>query len=86
MARDTFGGTGITIGIDGERHLGAVIGSLDFKEKYVKNKVDKWVLDIEHLSEIAKDEPQIAHSAFTKALCMRWCFVQRTISNVSHLF
>ena len=86
LARDTFGGTGITIGIDGERHLGAVIGSLDFKEKYVKNKVDKWVLDIEHLSEIAKDEPQIAHSAFTKALCMRWCFVQRTISNVSHLF
>ena len=52
----------------------------------MKKKVDKWILDVEQLSSIAKEEPQIALSAFTKALCMRWCFVQRTISNVEHLF
>ena len=41
---------------------------------------------MEQLSIIANDEPQIAHAAFTKALCMRWSFVQRTIPGVKHLF
>ena len=86
LARQVFGDTGINIDINGERHLGAVIGNQEFKENFVKKKVDKWILDVEQLSSIAKDEPQIALSAFTKALCMRWCFVQRTISNVEHLF
>ena len=52
----------------------------------MKKKVENWVKDVEQLAVIARDEPQLAHCAFTKALCMRWCFVQRTISNVSHLF
>ena len=85
-ANEVFGNTEIKIDVDGERHLGAVIGSLNFKEKYVKKKIDNWILDIEQLADIAQDEPQAALSAFTKALCMRWSFVQRTISNIRHLF
>ena len=49
-------------------------------------KVDNWIKDVEQLSDIAKEEPQLALCAFTKALCMRWCFLQRTIANISHLF
>jgi hypothetical protein len=86
LANHIFGNSGITIGIEGERHLGAVIGSDTFKEKYVKRKVDSWIADVEQISGIGMDEPQIALSAFTKALCMRWTFVQRTISGISHLF
>ena len=41
---------------------------------------------VEELTEIAKDEPQLAHSAFTKALCMRWSYLQRTIPDISHYF
>ena len=85
-ACDVFDGTGVTIGIEGERHLGAVVGSVEFKERYVSKKIEKWVKDVEQLAEIAKEEPQIALSAYTKALCMRWCFVQRTISGIKHLF
>ena len=85
-AKEVFAETGITISMDGERHLGAVLGSAEFKEQYVKNKVNCWIQDTEQLSNIANNEPQLALSAFTKALCMRWCFVQRTISNISHLF
>ena len=85
-AREIFGGTGVTIALEGERHLGAVIGNISFKTKYVENKIQKWVKDVEELSVIAKTEPQVALSAYTKALCMRWCFVQRTISDISHLF
>ena len=71
---------------DGERHLGAAIGSKEFRESYVSTKVAKWVKDVEELSTIATDEPQAALSAFTKALCHRWTFVQRTIPDTKHLF
>ena len=85
-AREIFRDTGIAIDFQGDRHLGAVIGNQDFKEKYVKKKIDNWIKDVEQLSVIGQDEPQLALNAYTKALCMRWCFVQRTISNVGHLF
>ena len=86
QAKAIFGQTGISIDTSGERHLGAVIGTESFKELYVKKKIDQWVEDVNQLSLIAQDEPQIALSAYTKALCMRWCFVQRTISGIGHLF
>ena len=70
----------------GERHLGAVIGSLEFRENYVSSKVKKWVDDVTLISKIAKEEPQLAYSAYTKALCMRWSFLQRTVPNVKHYF
>ena len=66
-----FAGTGITISCEGERHLGAVIGSTHFREQYVKNKVETWVKDIQDLSQIATEEPQAALSAYTKGLCHR---------------
>ena len=38
-AKEVFAGTEICIDVEGERHLGAVIGNLNFKEKYVEKKV-----------------------------------------------
>ena len=49
--------------------MGAVIGSHDFKETYVTNKVNKWIEDIEELSILVNDEPQAVYSCFTKAIC-----------------
>ena len=86
LAQTIFSDTGITIELEGERHLGAAIGSPQFKETYVMKKVNNWIRDVEQLSKFAKDEPQVGLSAFTKALCMRWCFVQRTIADIGHLF
>ena len=40
-AREVFAGTMISITTEGERHMGAVIGSKDFKQKYVQDKVAK---------------------------------------------
>ena len=66
--------------------MGAVIGSESFKLEYVRNKVSKWVRDVEVLSEIAEDEPQAVYSCFTKAISHRWTYVQRTIPNIAALF
>ena len=63
-----------------------MIGSDNFRTKYIQRKVEGWVSDIVELSKIAKEEPQNAYTAFTKGLCHRWTFLQRTIDNVSKFF
>jgi hypothetical protein len=68
-AKKIFAGTGVEISTNGERHLGAVLGTQMFREAYVSKKVKKWVQDIEELSDIAIEEPQSALAAFNKALC-----------------
>ena len=86
QARETFSSTEIKITTAGDRHLGAVIGSDEFREEYIRNKIENWISDIEQLSNIEKDEPQLVYSAFTKAMCMRWSYLQRNIPNISHHF
>ena len=66
--------------------MGAVIGSTDFKAEYVSQKVKNWIEDVEALASIAKDEPQAAYASYTKAICRRWTYVQRTIPGISNLF
>ena len=57
MARLLLEKTGVTISLQGERHLEAVIGLKEFKVQYVRNKVSGWVKDVEsELSEISKEE------------------------------
>ena len=86
LAKEIFRDTGVTISSTGERHMGAWVGSQFHKEKYVMDKVEKWVKDVEELARMANEEPQAVYACFTKAIAHRWSFVQRTIPNISHLF
>ena len=86
LASELFAGTGVQITLQGQRHLGATIGNENFKNIYVSKKVEKWVKDVNDLAKIAVDEPQVGLSAYTKSICHRWTFVQRTISDTSSLF
>ena len=55
----------------------------------MKRKVNSWVIDVEELSTIAKEVPQIAYSAFTKGLSSRWCnigYIRRTVPGITDLF
>jgi hypothetical protein len=85
-AQEVFGDSGVKITTRGERHMGAVIGSTEFKLEYVSQKISKWIQDVEALAEIAKDEPQAAYSSYTKAISRRWTYIQRTIPNIANLF
>ena len=85
-AERVFGDTGVKITTEGDRHLGAALGTTQFKEQYIQEKVRKWVEDIEQLAKIAQDEPQLAYSAYTRGVCHRWGYVQRTITDISHMF
>ena len=59
-------GEKVNITCEGKRHLGAVIGSKDYKDIFCGEKISKWKEELETLIEIAKSQPQSAYIAFTK--------------------
>ena len=85
LAENLFSGTGIQITIQGQKHLGAALGTRTFIEEFVRSKVASWVTEIENLSEIAKFQPQAAYAAFTHGLTSRWTFLMRTIPDIEEL-
>ena len=85
LARDTFQGTAINFTTEGMRHLGAALGSEDFKTRYVSDKVAKWCEEIHQLAEIAKSQPQAAYAAFTHGERHRFSYFMRTIPGMKDL-
>lgn len=85
-AVDTFGTSGIIITTEGQKHLGAVIGSATFRRKYVSDLVSDWVKELQMLSEIAQSDPHAAYSAFTHGLLHKWTYFQRTIPDSAELY
>jgi hypothetical protein len=45
--------------------LGSALGTNSFVESFVKNKVDRWVKEIEVLADIAKTQPHAAFTTYT---------------------
>ena len=41
---------------------------------------------MKQLAQIAKDDPNACYVAYTKGLCHRWAFTQRTIGDIQSLF
>jgi hypothetical protein len=85
IAKDLFQPLKVKVTCEGERHLGAVVGSEEYRIKYVSDKVKCWVKDVEDLADIAKDEPQLAYACYTKGMSHRWTYVMRTIPDIKHL-
>ena len=59
-------GDEVNITTEGQRHLGAVIASQEYKDQYCEEKIRIRKGEIERLSEIAKSQPHTAYTAFTK--------------------
>lgn len=85
LALQTFSDSGVVVTKDGQRHLGAVIGTEEFKKEYVGDKVAEWIEEVKVLADMAKTEPHAAYSAYTHGLQHRWNYVMRTIPGISPL-
>jgi len=85
-AEEQFHDTGVKVTSQGQRHLGAALGSKNFVEDFVREKVSLWVSELEKLSRIAKYQPQAAHVVYTHGLMHRWTFLMRTVPGVEELF
>lgn len=79
VAKELFRETNIQISKDGERHLGAVIGSEDFKKQYCEQMIKKWSDELTLLTEIAVTQPQAAYTCFVSGYQHRFSYFIRTI-------
>ena len=57
VAMDSFGDK-VNITVEGKRHLGAAIGSEEFKQQYCTDLVTKWLTELELLCDVAESQPQ----------------------------
>ena len=78
-AIETFKNSNVNITSLGQRHLGAVIGSLQYKKEYCENLVGEWVKELEMLSKIGEIEPHCAYTAFTGGFRGKFTYFIRTI-------
>ena len=59
--------------------MGAAIGSQNFTNDYLRDKVEEWSKDLSSLEAAAKTEPHLAYIALVKVIQSRWNFIMRTI-------
>ena len=78
VARAIFEDTGIQFTTHGRQYLGAAIGSADFVQSLVNDKVREWSDKLFRLSGIGFTQPHAAYSALTHGLLGRWTFLSRT--------
>ena len=75
--------SGIEITTSGTRHLGAVLGTSEFKAEYVKKKVDGWVRAVRKMAAVSASEPHAVFAAFTHVLQGQWTFLSRAMPGIS---
>ena len=68
-ARRLFSKTGIKLTTDGQRHLGAAIGTFNLCAQYAAEKVTKWCDELHRLADFVKTQAHAAYSAFTHGIC-----------------
>ena len=86
--REAFKDTSINVTVQGQKHLGAAIGSREYLEEYVSEKVTNWINDIAKLAEFALSQPQAcyaAYKAYTFGLKHRWTYFSRTLPDIQDL-
>ena len=84
-AKAIFEGTAINISSQGQKHLGAVLGSREYLEEYVDGKVEEWVNQIVKLAEFAISHPQEIYAAFTLGLRHRLTYFFRILPDFEEL-
>ena len=72
--RELFAGTAINVTTEGQKHLGAALGSRSYLEEYVNDKVVNWVNEVKRLAEFAVSQPQTCFAAFTFELKHHWTY------------
>ena len=59
---------------EGQRHLGAAIGSDEFVASYIDQNVASWVTQVDQLAAIAATYPHAAYASFVFGLRHHWTF------------
>ena len=61
------------------------MGSEEFKDDYVKMKVEEMTMELEKLPKIGETEPHAAYAAFTHGWIHKWTYLSRTNADIGEL-
>ena len=84
-AQQLFSNYDLKITSDGAHVLGSPVGTREFINKWVTDKVQSWVDEIHCLANISLSQPQSGFSALTHGVMNRWTYVFRTCPNTEAL-
>ena len=82
-AQQLFSDHNITIVTNGAQVLGSPVGTPEFIDQWINNKVQSWVDEIQCLATISLSQPQSAYSALTHGVMNRWTYVFRTCPDIN---
>ena len=68
-----------------KRHLGAALGTDEFKITYVNGKLEKWCKEMENLSKLAKIQSHAAFPAYINGKQQKFINLLRTIKGMKEL-
>jgi len=83
--REVFKETSINVTVQGQKHIGAVLGSPEYLEEYVSKKVSNWVNEVATLAEFALSQSQACYAVYTFGLKHRWTYFLRTLPDIQDL-
>ena len=83
-AKVMFNGT-INVTTAGKTHLGAALGTQNFKTAYCKDKIEIWAKELNVLSGFAVSQPHAAFSAFSKGFKSKFTYFFRTIPEIGDM-
>ena len=84
-AETLFADAPLKITTEGKRHLGAALGTPEFKNSYIKDKVDEWCQRLKKLSGIAKTHPHAAYSSYILGEQHKYTYFLRTLPDISDI-
>ena len=81
-AVDAFTDTDVKVTSEGRPYFGAALGTDDYIQAFVTNKVQQWAGELEQLASIARSQPHAAHVAFTHGMTSKWTYLTRTMPGI----
>ena len=81
-AKTVFVNSSVKCTTSGKRHLGASIGSKEFRKDYATEKINDCCDEMKKLTEIVLVEPQAAFEAFTHGELHKFRYFLRTFSGM----
>ena len=84
-AKQFFQNSNIRFTCEGKRHLGAALGTEEFKITYVNEKVEEWCKEMKNLSKLAKTQSHAAFSAYIHREQHKFTYFLRTIEGMNEL-
>ena len=78
LAQELFAAYGVKVTTSGHKHLGSTIGYETYMDIFFQKEVQKWMCQLNILSEIALTEPHAAYCCFIHGLKSTWNYSMRT--------